>query len=317
MRCGWSFVVLDSNGVDAAAGAGAPPPWITEIGGAEAWAMFQAASRAFPGLCTFRCDCVPCIQMIKAGLASGTSAKRVLPRVYAMVIPALEDTDHAQSLWMPAHKSTTHVGVLALSNGALPTAADVKGNDGVGIHAKAAVEEHRVSRAEVQERGTGSKVAKERDKWLARVTTLPCSVPNYPFSDSEATIWRSDEAKRQKLGQPSLLKRGRPVVLAQSDMGYKPVKTPQIGGARSGCRCTTCRDLASTKEKLTRRRCRGRARWETQPAAARLDTPEQGDGHTRVYSGDVVWCSTCGAYAGSKANGMGAQRRGAPVKGPS
>ena len=88
--------------------------------------------------------------MVKAGLTSATSAKRVLARVYAILIPALEDTDHDKILWMPAHKSMAHVGVERLSDGTLLTEGDVKGNDEADTHAKAAVEEHIVTRADVE-----------------------------------------------------------------------------------------------------------------------------------------------------------------------
>ena len=50
MRCGWSFVVLcPSSGKAVASAMGVPPPWITDIGGSEAWAMLQAAIRVLPG----------------------------------------------------------------------------------------------------------------------------------------------------------------------------------------------------------------------------------------------------------------------------
>ena len=45
-------------------------------------------------------------------------------------------------------------------------------------------------------------------------------------------------------------------------------------------------------------------------AKAEKDT----DGHTRVYSGEVVWCSTCGAYADKKAHGMQTVCKVAPIR---
>ena len=38
------------------------------------------------------------------------------------------------------------------------------------------------------------------------------------------------------------------------------------------------------------------------------------DGHDRVYAGEVVWCSICGAYADSKAKGMARPCEGLPEK---
>ena len=38
-RGGWSFAVLSDGGVIVASAFGVPPPWIKDIGGAEAWAV--------------------------------------------------------------------------------------------------------------------------------------------------------------------------------------------------------------------------------------------------------------------------------------
>ena len=112
------------------------PPWITCIGGAEAWAMLQAALRTLPGASRFKGDCKACIDMIHAGLAVATSAKRVLVRMYGLLFPALEDMGLDRILRAPAHKSATHVGKLRLSNGDLLTKANVAGNDGANSGAK-------------------------------------------------------------------------------------------------------------------------------------------------------------------------------------
>ena len=42
MRLGWAFVVLSSEGGIEAAAYGVPPPWIVDIGGAEAWGLYQS-----------------------------------------------------------------------------------------------------------------------------------------------------------------------------------------------------------------------------------------------------------------------------------
>ena len=92
MRCGWSFVVTCFETWTVVASAmGAPPPWITDIGGSEAWAMLQAAIRVMPGeRSRFKGDCKACIDMIHAGIVVATSAKRALARVYGLLLPALE-----------------------------------------------------------------------------------------------------------------------------------------------------------------------------------------------------------------------------------
>ena len=113
--------------------------------------MLQAALRVMPGERTrFKGDCKACIDMIHVGLAVAASPKRALSRVYGLLLPALEDICLSCVLWMPAHKSAAHVGKLNLSNGGLLTKGDVKANDMADGLAKQAVEEHRVSRYEVE-----------------------------------------------------------------------------------------------------------------------------------------------------------------------
>lgn len=144
MRCGWAFVVANDEGVVIAVAAGVAPLWITDIGGAEAWAMLQAALRAYPGQGRHKNDCNSCIDMIKAGMVVATSSTRAPARVYAILIPAMEDVQLDRILWMPAHKSATHVGKFRLSDGQLLTGVDVTCNDAADTHAKQAVEERSV-----------------------------------------------------------------------------------------------------------------------------------------------------------------------------
>ena len=88
--------------------------------------------------------------MIHVGLAVAASPKRAFARVYGLLLPALKDTCLSCVMWMPAHKSAAHVGKLRLSNGELLTKDDVKANDIADGLAKQAVEEHRVSKYEVE-----------------------------------------------------------------------------------------------------------------------------------------------------------------------
>lgn len=47
-QCGWAFAALDAHGTITASAYGVPPEWVDNIGGAEAWAMHAASSRAVP-----------------------------------------------------------------------------------------------------------------------------------------------------------------------------------------------------------------------------------------------------------------------------
>ena len=47
-RGAWAFAVLNDDGVIVASAYGVPPPWIKDIGGAEAWGVLQVGLRAIP-----------------------------------------------------------------------------------------------------------------------------------------------------------------------------------------------------------------------------------------------------------------------------
>ena len=141
MRCGWAFVVIFFEiGEVIASAMGALAPWITDVAGAEAWAMLQAALRVMFGKRSgFKGDCKVCIDILHVGLDVATSHKRALARVYGLLLPALEDTCLSCILWMLAHTSAAHVGKLKLSNGGFLTKDDAKANDMADGLAKNAV----------------------------------------------------------------------------------------------------------------------------------------------------------------------------------
>lgn len=141
MRCGWSFAVkCFATGEAIASAMGVPRPWITDIGGAEVWAMLQAGIRVLPGeRSRSKGDCKACIDVIHGGIVVATSAKRALVRVYWLLLPALEDIYLSCILWMLAHKSAALVGKLMLSKWELLTQQDVDAHDMNGF-AKRAVE---------------------------------------------------------------------------------------------------------------------------------------------------------------------------------
>ena len=102
-RGGWAFAVLNDDGAIVASAYGVPPPWIKDIGGAEAWGVLQAGLRAIPGKVKFMIDCQPCVLMVHGGIAEATAANRPLARVNAMVLSVLEDTPAERVVWMPSH----------------------------------------------------------------------------------------------------------------------------------------------------------------------------------------------------------------------
>jgi hypothetical protein len=97
-RCGWAFAVLDDSGRIVASAHGVPPPWIKDIGGAEAWAALQVGLRAVPGKVKLMIDCQPCVAMIHGGMTAATTANRPPARVNAMVLSVLEDVPNDKFL---------------------------------------------------------------------------------------------------------------------------------------------------------------------------------------------------------------------------
>ncbi len=148
-RGGWAFAVLDHNGKIVASAYGVPPPWIKDIGGAEAWAVLQVGLRAVPGKVKFMIDCKPWVYMIHGGVTAATTADRPLARVNAMVMSVMEDVPSDRVVWMPAHKSKQAAGQFRCSNGEWITAADIRGNAEADKLAKLAVQQHRVDKADV------------------------------------------------------------------------------------------------------------------------------------------------------------------------
>ena len=67
MRCGWAFVAVDEQLRVVAAVRGVPPPWLTGIGGVEAWALVLTTRVALPGECMFKPDSKSTVDSIFAG----------------------------------------------------------------------------------------------------------------------------------------------------------------------------------------------------------------------------------------------------------
>ena len=103
-RNGWAFVVVDAVGTIIASANGLTPDWVDDIPGAEAWALFQAASRAWLG-CRYRVDCEPCVKAFHNGREAATADFRPLARVHALMLAALDDTPRDAVVWMPSHTS--------------------------------------------------------------------------------------------------------------------------------------------------------------------------------------------------------------------
>jgi hypothetical protein len=260
-RCGWAFGVLDDSGRIVASAHGVPPPWIKDIGGAEAWAALQVGLRAVPGKVKLMIDCQPCVAMIHGGLTAATTANRPLARVNAMVLSVLEDVPNDKVVWMPAHKSKQMAGHVRCGNGELLTMQDIKGNAEADRLAKLAVQQHRVDPAEVLRWERLCNQTMGIAKWIARATWAANNCDEAPFRDTEASQWRADVSRKEAKARKAAVAAGLAMSTGGDELpslrGHNPVQVLQLSGIRSGWRCTICRKMSSSKKLLTGRRCMG------------------------------------------------------------
>ena len=196
-RGGWSCVVLSDGGIIVPSAYGVPPPWIKDIGGAEAWAVLQVGLRAVPGKIKYMFDCQPCVFMVHGGITAATTADRPLARVNAMIMNVLEDTPAEKVVWMPAHKAKQAAGQFRCSNGEPITEAAIRGNAEADRLAKLAVMQHRVDRSEVKRWEELCSETLETAKWIALATWAANNCDEPPCKDTEASQWRAAVARKE------------------------------------------------------------------------------------------------------------------------
>ena len=170
-RCGWAFTAVAHDGTILAQARGVPPPWIRDIAGTESWALFQAALVALLGS-DFRMDCKPVFEAVMRGIKWATGPKRPLARVHGLMLAALEGVPLEAFAWMPAHTRPSQIGVIALSNDDLLTEIDRDANEESDVHAKAAVEAHRVQEELRDAVALRDSELDTAAKWLGRVTYI-------------------------------------------------------------------------------------------------------------------------------------------------
>ncbi len=89
---------------------------------------------------------------------------------------------------------------------------------------------------------------------------------------------------------------------------------PSLERDGGGWRCTECRRRSSMWHAIARERCGGSAaaRWAAKAVQLAQHGAEDGGGHSRWMSGDVIWCNRCGAYAVDLARGLAKPCPGPP-----
>ena len=182
-RLGWAFVIVGSSGEILASAYGVPPPWITDIGGAEAWGLYQALLCTLPPLCRYWPDCYPVKAAVDRGPEVARDPRNPLARVHGMIHTALEGVLPGVVGWMPSRltKSDLTHAVAKKSDGTLVNKVDLWANDVADKLAKFGVEHHRVPREEVKRWKAALSMAKARAKWIGMVTHAANNHPTYPF----------------------------------------------------------------------------------------------------------------------------------------
>jgi len=147
-RAGFAIAVVDENGHLLACANGAPPAWVRDSAGAEAWALLTVLHLcpAMPYLFT---DCLGLISTLARGKMAATSHDRPHARLWGLIFAALDGGTqlaslHSSFVWIPAHRSRQAVGHALRSDGLPLTLENWRANRLVDLLAKAAAERFRV-----------------------------------------------------------------------------------------------------------------------------------------------------------------------------
>ena len=187
--------------------------------------------------------------------------------------------------WMPAHTAIGEVGHRRLGNGAVLTVVDRRGNAAADLHAKAAVEEHRVPATVRRRLAQQEKDVEAMARWVAAVTVHANSWGDANLRDSESL-----PAARDRRSQRQQERRRRPA---------RPVIAPELGGhdfrrthgmVRRAWQCIVCHCTTNNPVRLSHQHCSGSAvcRWARQSAALADRGRGMGEGHTLLRNGTVV-----------------------------
>ena len=308
-RCGWAFVVIGVDGTVSAAAYGVPPPWIQDIGGAEAWAIFQAMLVTIPSLCRYWPDCLPVHLAVQKGAVAARDPRNVLARIHGMIMTAMEDSPREVVGWMPSHltEADLELQMAFKSDGSLVNRQDLGANGLADTLAKKGVEFHRVASSDVKIWADQMERTKDRAKWIGTATLEANDMPAYPFSDSESSRWRADAAQRARANARNGVdgrRRRRPrksrLTVGPSEGGHDVVRS----AAGGGWICKVCFKRSVTKWKLTAAKCGGAStsRREYDGTMGSGKSGERQNNHMLLKAGTVTWCGTCGAFAETKAN---------------
>ena len=313
-RCGWAFTFVDSNGEIVGSAYGVPPPWITDIGGAESWALLQALLVSIPALSRYWTDCLPLYEAVGKGPSVANSSKNMLARVHNLILAALDDCDPKVVGWMPSHLVVADLAEeeAIKSDGTRISELDLRMNDDADTNAKQGVEYHRVSPEEVKRWNEELERAKNRARWIGIATHQANNSPAFPYRDSEAARWRAKAAQRRKMEARKGLdgrrsRRGQRTEIAPEQGGHSLVRTA-VG---TSWICTVCKIRTTKRQRLSMKKCQGYC----EKTAINMGKGDDQDRlHSLLKSGTLTWCGICGAFSESRVGRLKLTCKGPPPR---
>ena len=303
-RMGWAFVAVSKEGDVVMAAAGATPSWVHDIGGAEAWALFQAVREATPGS-TYLSDSLTTVEALTVGQAACSNPKASNARALGLLHASMDEVIEARGIdWMPAHLAVEKANSVQTRNGCWVSAVDILSNALADSLAKEQATHVRVPVA------IRKRLEKEEDRvlnaalLLGKVTFLANNFPGEVKRDA-CPVGSSKPWQRER----NLLHKPRNIV------------PPQFGGhslikCDGRWKCFTCRKSSTRYSTIASRRCAGSAAFTWAKHAALVAEANQGDSgcHVRVANGTLIWCRICGHYAQHRAIGLSKGCLGPPDK---
>jgi hypothetical protein len=165
-----------------------------------------------------------------------------------------------------------------------------------------------------------------RAKWIGVATHAANNHLSFPYRDSEAAQWRANAARRARNNAKAGIdgrrrKRPKQSEVAADEGGH----VLAMVASGKGWFCTVCRMRTRTRKRLAITKCSkaGTKTWlkaEPDKVVSGTGIQEWGSGrggerqHRLARSGTIVWCSTCGCFAETRANGLIGSCSGPPPR---
>ena len=264
----------------------------------------------------YRVDCLPCVRMVHVGEQAATEGRRQLARVFRLLFTAIHDPKSV--VWMPAHTTEEDVAVKRIGNGRKLTAIDRDSNGLADQLAKFAVEEHRVPEQVRKAVKRHFELQEDLIRWIGKVGVMANHSTTPPARDTDASrkaglqAAAARRALRANCGRSSRTKSitARPAALG----GHRLVM------ANSGrWNCMVCKRSAAKSASLAPGQCNGSVakRLAARTKAIVDSGGSLGSHHKFMMSGDVLWCSICGAFAeGCGTMALARPCQGKRIRGP-